>query len=475
MDGELRVLFDTRDRAVGEATLAEARRQTPSESAFGAYLSTGNFSYLLAEAVRADAAAPIELQSLWVQFMDRPCVETATALCGAAGIARSVRRAASTAPPSAQTAQTASAVAVSGGMPLSRRLTYSPAADATLRQEYAAIMSMDALHDLSALRLDRATRQAMATWVFPGIAAQEARSFADERRGFNGKVSGFLQARLALPLPEFTVNQFLWTAAQSEAFLQALRPRSGVLEIVMDGIVKRSHTTMRNSILAAFVLLLLNDVYRLQTPAGEVFEKDAALETRITHIRFLDGTFMEQDSLCLPHFVNQYVHAVYQITAAHVSVAMSAALPTFFKHYARADVVSMEHVVKLPPYAFSIFNAHRMNEADARVWRDAQTYDLATWHLPYPKSALQELVSVHWGDPAAHDKLRAVLQLNFLRDAHRCDLASRRGALLVTTDGISAVYLAWLRAHHPNVRAHGLHLALTYTGDRFSDARVTLV
>lgn len=464
-------LFDTHDPAVGEATLAEARRLTPPDSAFGHYLSSGHFSYLLAEAVRADPEAPIEIQRPWAQFMERPSLQTADALCAAAGVGRSARRASRSNVP---IAPSPALVAASGG---SRGLAYSPTADAQLRQEYADIMRMDALHDLCPMRADRAVRRALADWVFPSILPDEAQSFVEERRGFDRRLAGFLRARLGLGAPATaTVNHFLWTAAQSD-FLQALAPRDGVLEIVMDGIIMRNATTMRNSILAAFVLLLLRDVYHVDAPLGETFRKEAGITTQITHIRFLDGTFMQQDGLCLPHFVNQYVHAVYDITGARVSVAVSAALPVFFKRYGREDVVSMEHVVKLPPFDFPIYNAHSstMSEADARTWRAAQTYDLATWHLPYPKSALQDVVQAHWGDPAAQDKLRAMLELNFLRDAHRCDLACRRGALLVTTDNVSAIYMAWLRKHHPNIHARGLHLALTYTGDRFVDARVGTV
>ena len=458
-------------KALKEAQATVAKPKMPFEEAYHMYLQSEDFIWLGRTCARAsEAPVPANVTTEWLNFMTDPTVENAIALCAGVKINGSQRSTTSTSITTAtskSTLQHHPSIKVKGGgrkCPTDTKMPFLQ-----LQEEYKTLMAMDTLHDLTLAKIPLNIRQGLVNRIFPRATIEEARSFVNERVAFNKKATGFLQGRLgimprALALQE--VQPYLMTAEALSLIgktVGVLRSSSGVsssgvLEIVMDGIVKRTDVTFRNGVLAAYVLLLLKDMFEVTRVPDEnevrvipTYKKEPNAISAITKITFLDGSFMAQDGLSLVHFVTKYIKTVKGVTGLNVSIDYSLGHASFFKKYTRPGLVTVEHVVKMPrPFAIGL----------------SEIYTFENWHLPYPKDALIDVVEQHWAstDPAIAEKLDDIMALNFLRDAHRIDLACRRNALLVTTDGIALHYMAWIKKHHPNVKAPALHLNIIQSG-----------
>jgi len=447
-------------KALKEAQATVAKPKYPFEEAYHMYLQSEDFLWLGHTCARAsEAPVPANVTTEWLDFMTDPTVDNAIALCAGVKI-KSTRRSTKHSQPttttntskSIVTAQHHSSMKVKGGGRKCPTDTQTPFLQ--LQEEYKTIMAMDTLHDLTLAKIPQDVRQGLVNRIFPRATLEESRTFVHERVAFNKKATGFLQGRLGI-MPH--VQPYLMTA-EAVSLIGKTVGSSGVLEIVMDGIVKRTDVTFRNGVLAAYVLLLLKDMFDVTRVPDEnevrvipTYKKESNAISAITKITFLDGSFMAQDGLSLVHFVTKYIKSVQGVTGLNVSVDYSLGHASFFKKYIRPGLVTVEHVVKMPrPFAIGL--------------SENVTFD--NWHLPYPKAALIDVVEQYWDstDPAIAEKLDDIMALNFLRDAHRIDLACRRNALLVTTDGIALHYMAWIKKHHPNVIAPALHLNMIQSG-----------
>jgi hypothetical protein len=220
----------------------------------------------------------------------------------------------------------------------------------------------------------------------------------------------------------------------------------GTLEIVMDGIINRVMSP-RMAALAAFLLLLLEDVYKVRRLDGNLqeFQRAPTVTSRIKQISIIDGSFMRRDGMFLKNFLENYVFAVQGITNTHVSVNRSEAHPLLFQRYFYPETyTSIEDRVVMKPYTFMIN-------------KSIEPRDLTDWGVPYYKSTFHFLFAKYFKskDPSVIDKLNAIIGLNFLRDAHRIDIAARKRALFLTADRTSYRYYAWIQKNHPNLRHPG--------------------
>ena len=433
-----------------DAWHADAVVRAAGNAAMTNYLASGDIAFL------ASGSDIYELGE-FIAFYNDPSSGTAAAFLKACGVQEPL---ATLRQPLFCQSMNAIPLAVSGG---GRRVWLESATPlANLQNDMATFAEYDALHDVFIHGVEPSKRAAihdrLRTPARPdGVVTRAAA--VQRTTTFNA----FLQSRLTetLGLPHITKINVKAPVLLDVALCAQLTPlfAKETLEVVLDGVLTNASIRLVNAVMAATTLLTLErfTAYKIGEIDGDVAWTRAsgapgAPTSRVKHIRFIDGLFMKVDGLELVPFFRRYVEAIAGITSADVSMVAHQGHPLFYKKYLAPEMTVVDHVIKIGGERFDICGGPRRPDPT----------DIASWSLPYTKHDLVRLVERFYDDPdpLVQRRLTAVLRLNFLRDAHRVDLACARGAWMLTADGIALRYAQWLKKHHPSIDASFLWFKL---------------
>jgi hypothetical protein len=228
------------------------------------------------------------------------------------------------------------------------------------------------------------------------------------------------------------------------------------VDVVMDGLfinhnARDFKSTATAMIQCAYFQLLLNGGQRLSSADGKYsfgHTRDYR-GTRMRTIRIVDGWLQKVDGMNLDRFYVKYIlwlARTMNVNAKACFPVLNANLqPVWFSKYVTPVVVT-DASVKLGGFEFPITEGKRGEFVEFKMTERATTAaqkirvlrdELCT---PFPKRILHKLLDFDENDPI----FAAIENLNFFRDAYKCDIALQLNGVLVCSDRIMALYYKML-------------------------------
>jgi hypothetical protein len=334
-----------------------------------------------------------------------------------------------------------------------------------MKEEYSQIVALDTLHDLTSAKGYTVIER--SNWVkrlLPSASKDEIDSFSNRRVAFQKEVWNFIDKRMDLTIPVATnvisSNNLNNLNLQSIiSHLEShLKQKEGILTLIIDGLITRTEISVRLAFMAAYILLLINEYTSINPPINErgipIYKRNTPTNTQIIRIQIIDGSFMNRDGMFLKPFVKRYIWELHDISRTRITLERSDIYPNLFKtYYWPLTYTSVDHVLTLKPWKFPVLIGENQDTT--------QEISIEKWSIPYPKALFQSLFSKYYTysrDSPEGQKLDAAIAVNFLRDAHRVDLAARINGIFITTDAGAFRYALWVKKNHTKISNHSILL-----------------
>jgi len=459
----MHTILSTEDPSTFDVAYANLRRHNAGDPNVLAYLRTKDFAHIhkfYCEDPDARQAASVS----WYSFMNKPTVHTARAFLE--GILGPQVKPTPTPTLTGRTGRTA--ITTGAGNTRAKRMTKSVG-----KSTLDTFVALDSLHDLKQMPgLDNPTKMAFANAVYPNQDADAQalkHAFVFAPSTFTQLASDHLKKVFDLTETTRAVTYRVHSTATDRPdymygveLLAPLRKafKKKEIKIVLDSIVFRSKFSYQNSVTAALLLVFIGNE---QESFGLYARSHNAPQT----IHLLDGEFLDIDSMILLPFVERYMTEVYRLTELHVRFQEVENGYAFYKKYCREDV--------------RLTTCAERNEANASMGTVHTTHNTfpirflrhtrmdtafhpvpGVWSLPYDKKDLRAFVASEWsGSQQASNgpittHLQDILDINYLRDAYRVDVACMHNALFITHDALSFRYFQWLKKNHASIKTNGI-------------------
>ena len=316
-------------------------------------------------------------------------------------------------------------------------------------------IALDSLHDLISIpNMTNVAKFALADVIHPAIDQENValkRAFVYAPASFTNLASAYLAKTLSLSeavhkIDYKTVREdlrpaYMYGGIETMAPLRSMFKKKNV-KIVLDNIVYRGSFSFQNSLTAALLLVLLGNQ---QDCYGLCARSHNAPQT----ITLLDGDFMDIDSMLLLPFIEKYMFEMHKLTSRNVQYAIAEGRPKYFEKYCQP--VTLERTaIRIGTSAFPIYPI-RNSQLKEPLHPSA-----SQWSLPYNKHDLRTKIAAIALSQTS--EMQDILDVNFLRDAYRIDIACLHNALYITHDELSFRYFQWLKKNHSSIKSNGLLL-----------------
>ena len=349
--------------------------------------------------------------------------------------------------------------------PVTKKRNASGFSGGGIRQDlYRRFVRLDTLHDLNDSKETVESKKRTADMILNGEDESVAKQFISNTAGFTSFVTKELIKAAGLRVKEgaYTNETNLEHYALLMSVMVAMQTQK-VVNIVLDGVIDVEFSPdhfMRKVLHSAFILMLFANVSRIRVNTTEITrskpdmtetnttttastsETSTNLSTRpkslVETVNLIDGGFNTIDHMPLTKFYNKFLKAIQRASKVDsVNLMTSSERPKYFEKWYKPVEIDGDNV-KFPDtgHVFGvpeIFNHKKVVQANPFDTKTIKS-------INQPK--VQALYEWHrYKKDVERSKLyTTIMDVNFLRDAWRADVAISTGSAFITSDKLAYIY-----------------------------------